>query len=227
MLEDVLDMGEPITSPEGWIILNPLSTSPMGIYGVPLGIAKELKRGLAKCYALEREAEEVVFPIVAETSGFRWRELELYLRDFVTPFLEAWKQMELQSVEYQQLLVQGDVTKQRCRRMRAAMHKQLVTSWGEAFRNAAAVVSPDHHERVSAVTELLVSTYHAAGNATHDRTQDFDPDLLVSVRGWIVDRPARGCCHICRALPTENPYSLRPNVPVHAGCLCRVRPKLR
>jgi hypothetical protein len=227
MPDELADMGEPTVAADGWIILNPSSTYPIGIYGITLDVAKELKRGLTRCYALEAEAEEVAFPIIADASQFRWRELELYQRDFVKPFMDAWRQMELQSVEYQALLAKGDATKQRRRKMRAAMHKELVTVWGEAFRHAAAVVSLDRHEHVSAVTELLVSTYHAAGNATHERAQDFDPHLLVSVRGWILERPVRGCCHICRALPIESPYSRRLNVPVHVGCLCRIRPKLQ
>jgi hypothetical protein len=223
----LFDTGEVTTSHDGWLVLNPESTFPLGVHGVDLKVAAKIKRGLEKGYSLGRDAEEVVFPIISRSRSFRWREIEIFQRDFTTPFVAALSEMQQQLPEWAAFNAAGDEAEERRDRLSAQMHKSLVEAWGEAFRNAAAVVSDDRHERVSATTELLVLTYVAAGHATEDKKQHLDPDLLVSVLGWTLERPPRGCCHICRSWPDEYARQHHPNVPIHAGCMCRISPKLR
>lgn len=221
------DRDEVITATDGWLVLNPASTFPLGVFGVDLKTAQRIKRGLEKAYSLDRDAIEVVFPIISRTPSFRWRELEIYQRDFTPAFVAALSDMQRRSPEWLALNDAGEAVEDERHRLEAQMHKALVEAWGEAFRDAAAVVSDDQYERVSAITELLVSTYAAAGDATHEQQQHFDPDLLLSVLGWTLERPRRGCCHICRARPDSYPRQQHPNVPIHAGCMCRVVPQLR
>jgi hypothetical protein len=223
----LFDTGAVVEVGGGWFVLNPQSTIPIAISGMDLAGAEKLKRGLEKGYVLQRDAEEAIFGTVSRSTTFRCREIEAYERDFSAPFIAAWQQMRDGSAEWRDLVAKGESARHRRERLSAEMHRTLMQAWGEAFRHASAVVSEDRHERILAVTELLVWTYIAGGQAMHERAQHLDPDLFVSVTGWTLERPRAGCCHICGALPSDYARQHHPVVPVHAGCVCRVHPKLR
>lgn len=223
----LFDTGPVASAGNGWYVLNPQSTLPIAVFGVDVGGAEKLKRGLEKGYALQRDAEEAIFGMLSRSTTFRCREIDAYKREFSIPFMAAWQQMREASADWRELEAKGEAAKQRRARLSADMHRSLVEAWGEAFRHAAAVVSEDRHDRISAIVALLALTYTAGGHALHDREHHLDPDLLVSVLGWTLERPRGGCCHVCRARPTDSARDQHPVVPLHAGCVCRVFPKLR